>query len=78
MSFSVAPTSLVTAADDLSAFGQDPWWLVLIKAVLIFLLLVLLTLSTSGSSAVWSPGCSTARARTCTDRSVCCRASPTA
>jgi NADH-quinone oxidoreductase subunit H len=44
MSFSVAPTSLVTAADDLSAFGQDPWWLVLIKAVLIFLLLVLLTL----------------------------------
>ncbi len=32
------------AADDLSAFGQDPWWLVLIKAVLIFVVLVLLTL----------------------------------
>src|SRR5680860_1344049 len=36
--------SLVLAADDLSAFGQDPWWLVLIKALIIFVLLVLLTL----------------------------------
>ena len=36
--------SMVTAADDLSAFGKDPWWLVIIKAVLIFLVLVLLTL----------------------------------
>ncbi|WP_414689828.1 NADH-quinone oxidoreductase subunit NuoH [Nocardioides sp.] len=32
------------AADDLSLFGTDPWWLVLIKSVLIFVLLVLLTL----------------------------------
>ncbi len=32
------------AVDDLSAFGRDPWWLVLIKAVLIFVVLVLLTL----------------------------------
>jgi len=30
--------------NDLSAFGQDPWWLVIIKAALIFVLLVLLTL----------------------------------
>jgi NADH-quinone oxidoreductase subunit H len=30
--------------DDLSAFGQDPWWLITIKAVVIFLVLVLLTL----------------------------------
>ncbi len=29
---------------DLSAFGQDPWWLVLVKAGLIFVVLVLLTL----------------------------------
>jgi NADH-quinone oxidoreductase subunit H len=34
----------VLAVDDLSAFGQDPIWLVLVKAVLIFLILVLLTL----------------------------------
>ncbi|HSJ21176.1 MAG TPA: NADH-quinone oxidoreductase subunit H, partial [Nocardioidaceae bacterium] len=34
----------VLAADDLSAFGQDPLWLVIVKAVLIFLVLVLLTL----------------------------------
>jgi NADH-quinone oxidoreductase subunit H len=34
----------VLAADDLSAFGRDPWWLVVVKAVLIFLVLVLLTL----------------------------------
>jgi NADH-quinone oxidoreductase subunit H len=31
-------------ADDLSKFGQDPWWVVLIKALLIFVVLVLLTL----------------------------------
>ncbi len=40
-------TSLVTALDTakgLSAFGQDPVWLVIVKAVLIFLILVLLTL----------------------------------
>ncbi len=37
-----APLPMV--ADDLSAFGKDPWWLVLIKTVLIFLVLVLLTL----------------------------------
>src|SRR5512139_2662040 len=36
--------SMVSAADDLSAFGKDPWWLVIVKAVLIFLVLVLLTL----------------------------------
>jgi NADH-quinone oxidoreductase subunit H len=36
--------SSVLAADDLSAFGKDPWWLVIIKAVVIFLVLVLLTL----------------------------------
>jgi NADH-quinone oxidoreductase subunit H len=31
-------------ADDLSAFGNDPWWIILIKALLIFVVLVLLTL----------------------------------
>jgi NADH-quinone oxidoreductase subunit H len=31
-------------AAGLEAFGQDPWWLVLLKAVLIFVILVLLTL----------------------------------
>ena len=25
--------SITIAADDLSVFGQDPWWLVLIKSV---------------------------------------------
>ncbi len=34
----------VMAADDLSAFGHDPVWLVILKAVLIFVVLVLLTL----------------------------------
>ncbi len=34
----------VLAADDLSEFGKDVWWLILVKAVLIFLVLVLLTL----------------------------------
>src|SRR6185312_4186994 len=31
-------------APGLGHFGQDPWWLILIKAVLIFVILVLLTL----------------------------------
>jgi NADH-quinone oxidoreductase subunit H len=32
------------AADDLSEFGHDVWWIILIKTVLIFVILVLLTL----------------------------------
>src|SRR5687768_10494330 len=42
MALSLMPVPL--AADDLSAFGHDPWWLIIIKAVLIFVVLVLLTL----------------------------------
>ncbi|MPZ61772.1 MAG: NADH-quinone oxidoreductase subunit NuoH [Propionibacteriales bacterium] len=34
----------VRTVDDLSEFGTDPWWLSLIKAVLIFVFLLLLTL----------------------------------
>jgi NADH-quinone oxidoreductase subunit H len=41
---STSSGQFVMAADDLSLFGQDPWWLVVIKSVLIFLVLVLLTL----------------------------------
>ncbi len=33
-----------TAVDTLSAFGHDPWWAVIIKAVAVFVLLVVLTL----------------------------------
>jgi len=40
----VISTINVLAADDLSAFGHDPWWVITIKTVLIFLVLVLLTL----------------------------------
>jgi NADH-quinone oxidoreductase subunit H len=35
---------MVSAADDLSAFGKDAFWVVVVKAVLIFVILVLLTL----------------------------------
>jgi NADH-quinone oxidoreductase subunit H len=38
------PISPSVGAPGLDAFGQDPWWLVLIKALLIFVILVLLTL----------------------------------
>ena len=43
------PTALTSLAaddrvDDLSAFGTDPWWVILLKALLIFVVLVLLTL----------------------------------
>ena len=37
-------STTILTSEDLSAFGQDPWWLVMIKAVLIFVVLVLLTL----------------------------------
>ncbi len=43
-SIAAATDSVVLAVDDLSAFGQDPWWIVVIKSVGIFVLLVLLTL----------------------------------
>ena len=43
-SLSPLTSERIVAAEDLSAFGNDPWWLVLVKAVLIFLILVLLTL----------------------------------
>lgn len=38
------PTDVTLAADDLSAFGQDPWWVVVIKVVLAFVILMLFTL----------------------------------
>jgi NADH-quinone oxidoreductase subunit H len=41
---SVAPLALAPTVDNLSVFGNDPWWLVIIKAVLVFVILVLLTL----------------------------------
>lgn len=41
---STTTISAALVADDLSAFGRDPWWLIVIKTVLIFLVLVLLTL----------------------------------
>ncbi len=40
----LAASGLVFGADDLSSFGQDPVWVVLLKALLIFVVLVLLTL----------------------------------
>ncbi|HET7386226.1 MAG TPA: NADH-quinone oxidoreductase subunit NuoH [Nocardioidaceae bacterium] len=36
--------TLVRTADDLSAFGHDPIWVIIVKAILIFVILVLLTL----------------------------------
>lgn len=44
ISAGIGAVTLVRTVDDLSAFGKDPWWLVLIKALLIFVLLVVLTL----------------------------------
>ncbi|GAB6985246.1 NADH-quinone oxidoreductase subunit NuoH [Nocardioides pyridinolyticus] len=43
MNLAVVP-GLVPMADDLSEFGQDSWWVIILKTVLIFLILVLLTL----------------------------------
>ncbi len=40
----IAQLTSPVSAMALDAFGQDPWWLILIKTLLIFLILVLLTL----------------------------------
>src|SRR5213083_700625 len=46
MSLAVFASASISMADDptLDAFGKDPWWLILVKTLLIFLILVLLTL----------------------------------
>ncbi|NEE61407.1 NADH-quinone oxidoreductase subunit H, partial [Streptomyces sp. SID8455] len=44
-----APQGAVIAAEDLSMFGTDPWWLVLLKAVFCFAFLMLIVLF----SIVW-------------------------
>jgi NADH-quinone oxidoreductase subunit H len=44
MTSTLVSTGMVRAADNLSAFGKDPLWLVIIKAVVIFALLVVITL----------------------------------
>ena len=44
MNLAVVPglvPGLVPMADDLSEFGQDSWWVIILKAVMIFLILVL-------------------------------------
>src|SRR5687768_10364107 len=42
---SILPLAAADLPDpDLAQFGQDPWWVILLKAVLIFVVLVLLTL----------------------------------
>jgi len=40
----MSSADVVLAADDFTGFGHDAWWLVIIKAVLIFVVLVVLTL----------------------------------
>jgi NADH-quinone oxidoreductase subunit H len=41
---SILPLAADLPDPGLAAFGQDPWWVILLKAVFIFLILVLLTL----------------------------------
>ena len=41
---SILPLAADLPEPNLAQFGQDPWWVILLKAVLIFLVLVLLTL----------------------------------
>ncbi|MDN5758053.1 MAG: NADH-quinone oxidoreductase subunit NuoH [Tomitella sp.] len=45
MSTRTAPATLAAKFPDLSAFGRDPWWLMLAKAVVVFLFLVLTVLA---------------------------------
>jgi NADH-quinone oxidoreductase subunit H len=38
------PTQTLLADDDLTSFGQDPWWVIVIKVVLAFVILMVFTL----------------------------------
>ena len=40
----LALPALASGTDTIPGFGHDPWWIVVIKAVLIFVILVVLTL----------------------------------
>jgi NADH-quinone oxidoreductase subunit H len=40
----MGPTEVTLAADDLGAFGEDPWWLIVIKVVIAFVILMVFTL----------------------------------
>ena len=40
----IAGLQAAEEGESLAEFGNDPWWLILVKAVVIFLVLVLLTL----------------------------------
>jgi NADH-quinone oxidoreductase subunit H len=57
----MVPHSVLLADVDMSVFGTDPWWLVVIKAVFCFAFLLLTVLF----SIVWER------------KVVACRASPT-
>ena len=74
----LTPLADTTEPDDLSAFGSDPWWIIGVKTLMIFVFLVLLTLfNIGGSDGSW-PACSTGSAPMCTAPSACCSRSPTA
>lgn len=37
-------STLTLASDDLTAFGHDPWWVIIIKVILAFAVMLVLTL----------------------------------
>ena len=69
---------LVAAENPSADFSHDNGWLVLVKALVIFVFLVVTTLVMIWASAVSWRACSRARARTGPGRSACCSRSPTA
>jgi L-asparagine transporter-like permease len=55
----------------LASFGQDPWWLIIIKVLAIFLFLMLGTLFTIWASGASSGACSSGPAPTGPASSAC-------
>ena len=43
-------------------FFQDPWWLIVIKVLALFVILLLWTIFNAGMSGAWSARCSTVSA----------------
>ena len=60
------------------ALADTPWWLSLIKAIAIFVFLVLSTLIMIGQSDEWLRVCSNGLVRTVLAPWVCCKGWPTA
>ena len=68
----LAAVTPVSNVPNLSSFGHDPWWLVILKVLIIFLFLMLSTLFMIWAERRVIAGCSSGPGRTEPVNSACC------